>query len=127
MNFNTNHLGRMSQIIRCIALLLLMLFFPFVRSCDDAQGLVTTSGFPLPFASHIDFNYSFANLNFTALQIDAIVLLAALVVLYRFMPITLSRITDLRVISVITAYAVFCFIANPMIFVMLFFAGIAIR
>jgi hypothetical protein len=118
---------RLLEHTRFAVLALALSIVPLVRSCDDAIGLVDTSGFPLPFTVHTNHNFLFSGVDAKAILIDVVFFLLAAVLFSRLAPAVYRRVGSIRVLAVVVAYGVFCFLFNPFVFVILMAIVVALN
>lgn len=104
------------DLLRFVRLALLLMLVPNIRSCDDANGMSQTSGFPLPYASHRNGGFSFAGMDWTALAVDTLLFALLALLLMRRFPDWLTRLSSLRVFLVVAFYALFNLLFGWMVF-----------
>lgn len=96
-----------SVLLRFARLSALLLIIPNIRSCDDASGMAQTSGFPLPYARHVNGGFSFLHMDWGMLAVDVLFFALLALVLLNRAPDWLARLSSLRVFLVMAVYGLF--------------------
>lgn len=120
-------MNALPDLLRFARLALLLMLAPNIRSCDDANGMSRTSGFPLPYASHRNGGLSFAGMDWAMLAVDVLFFaLLALLLMKRF-PDWLARLASLRVFLVAAFYAVFNLLFGWTVFFVLLLPAVGLN
>lgn len=105
----------------------LLLVLPHIRGCDDATGMVQTSGFPLPYAYHRNGGLSFAGMDWAVLAVDILFFALLALLLAKRFPAWLPRLGSLRVFLAMTAYALFNLLFGWVVFFVLLLPALGLN
>lgn len=107
---------KVSVFWRVARLIILLNLIPFVRSCDDTSGLTETVGFPFPYSSYVNANYTFHDIAWAMLVLNVVIIALLLSRLNKRQSALVAEVTSLRYFVFIAVIAVLFASFNGYIF-----------